>query len=87
MSEKDYRNELKKIFTGYKRLTPKIENSLAELGIFVARKRNHVVLTLDCGDIQKSVSISTTGSDKREGLNIVAKIMRHTFALTDGVEK
>ncbi len=76
MSEKDYRNELKKIFTGYKRLTPKIENALAEVGIFVTRKRNHVVLTLYCGAMQKSVSISSTGSDKREGLNIVAKIMK-----------
>lgn len=76
MSEKDYRSRLKRIFTGYKRLTPKIERSLSELGILVGRERNHVVLFVDDGSCRHSVPIPCTGSDKRGGLNVVAKIMR-----------
>jgi len=75
MSGKELRGELKRIFTGYSRLTPKIERSLTDLGITVNRKRNHVVLSVACGNEMRMVSLSSTGSDKREGLNIVSKIM------------
>ncbi len=74
MSEKDFRNELKKIFIGYKHMTPRVESNLASLGIAVGRKRNHIVLFVMNGAIRHSVSISATGSDKRAGLNIVSKI-------------
>ena len=79
MSQKDFRNELKRIFTDYKRITPQIESGLQRLGILIGRKKNHVVLFVSNERGRHSVSISATGSDKREGLNIVSKIARIKF--------
>ena len=76
MQEKIFRERLKRIFTGYKRLTPEIERGLLGLGIPVVRHRNHVVLSVPCSSGARPVPISSTGSDKRVGLNIVAKIVR-----------
>ncbi len=79
MSQKDFRNELKRIFTDYKRITPQIESGLQRLGILIGRKKNHVILFISTERGRHSVSISSTGSDKREGLNIVSKIARLKF--------
>lgn len=76
MSKKDLRDSLKRIFIGYRKMTPQIESSLLTLGIEIGRKQNHVVLLIVGASGKHSVPISSTGSDKREGLNIVAKIMR-----------
>ncbi|MBR0032433.1 MAG: hypothetical protein IJP61_09120 [Treponema sp.] len=81
MSQKDFRNELKRIFTGYKWLTPQIESSLRRLEILVGRKKNHVVLFVTNESGIHSVPISATGGDERRGgLNIVSKIMRTKYA-------
>ena len=79
MPQKYFRNELKRIFIGYKRLTPQIEADLQRLGISVGRKKNHVVLFIANESGTYSVPISSTASDKREGLNIVSKIVRFRF--------
>ncbi len=76
MAKKDFRDSLKRIFIGYKRMTPQIESSLLMLGIKIGRKQNHIVLFIVGASGKHSVPISSTGSDKREGLNIVTKIMR-----------
>jgi hypothetical protein len=76
MQEKIFRERLKRIFTGYKRLTPRLESGLHTLGINVVRHRNHVVLSVPCSSGARPVPISSTGSDKRGGLNIVAKIVK-----------
>ncbi len=76
MRKIEKRNELKRIFKGYRRMTPEIARELKKHGIFVLRKRNHVILSIDCPDGFRMVSISSTGSDKREGLNFVSKIMK-----------
>lgn len=44
MSKNEYRNQLKRIFTGYRRFTSQIEHELSALGICTGRKKNHVVL-------------------------------------------
>ncbi len=79
MSKKDYRNELKRILRGYKRFTPQIESDLKRLGIIVGRKKNHVVLYVTNDNGTYPVPISSSGSDKREGLNIVTIIIRIKF--------
>ena len=79
MLQKDFRDELKRIFTDYKRIPPQIESGLQRLGILIGRKKNHVVLFVSNERGRHSVSISATDSDKREGLNIVSKIVRLKF--------
>lgn len=75
MSKNEYRNQLKRIFTGYRRFTPQIQHELLELGICTGRKKNHVVLFVYSHGFRRTVTISTTASDNRVGLNIVSKIM------------
>lgn len=75
MENDSFRNELKRIFKGYKKFNLKIERQLYEIGITIARRSNHIILAINDDGIKKHVSISCTGSDKREGLNIVSKIM------------
>ena len=76
MSQKEIRSGLKRIFRGYSRMNSGIEAVLREYNIQVIRVTNHVVLQIpvSTGGYRR-VSISSTGSDKREGLNIVSKIM------------
>ena len=76
MDKMENRKELKRIFKGYRRMTPEIARELKKHGIIVVRKRNHVILNIACADGFRMVSISSTGSDKREGLNFVSKIMK-----------
>ena len=76
---KNKRQMLKSIFKGYKKMTSKIERSLKEIGIFVVRRKNHLVLEFISGDVIRKVPISNTGSDKRAGLNIVSQIMNTFF--------
>ena len=80
MSEKDFRSELKRIFIDYRRMSSQIEFALKRIGISVARKQNHVILFVDTETGIRTVSISCTGSDKREGLNIVSKIVRTKYS-------
>ena len=78
MDKKQFRAELKRIFTGYKRMTPEIERGLRKLGIFVARHRNHVVLEVCGANGRHMVPISSTGGDERRGgLNMASKVMRY----------
>ncbi len=76
MSQKEIRSELKNLLKDYKRMNHRIESGLREYNIQVIRVTNHVVLQIpvSTGGYRR-VSISSTGSDKREGLNIVSKIM------------
>ena len=76
MATEAYRGELKRIFTGYRRLTPEVERRLAALGIVVERRRKHVVLLVPGKTGVRPVPISNSGSDARGGLNIVTVIMR-----------
>ena len=75
MDKKEEKEEVKRIFTGYKRMTPKITRELRRLGIFVVRQRNHVVLSVSDGETRHLVPISSTGGDKRGGLNMARKII------------
>ena len=76
MSQKEIRSDLKRIFRGYSRMNSGIEAVLREYNIQVIRVTNHVVLQIpvSTGGYRR-VSLSSTRSDKREGLNIVSKIM------------
>lgn len=76
MTRNDFRAELKRIFTGYKHMTARIESELQKLGISVSRKRNHAILQVPNGSGYRSVSVSVSGSDKRAGLNVVTEICR-----------
>ena len=71
--EHELRSALKRIFTGYRRLTPKMARELSALGITVARQRKHVILIV--GASRRIIPISASGSDKRGGLNTVSDIM------------
>ena len=79
MSEKLFRTELKKIFIDYRKMDPQKESSLRRLDIYVVRKHKHVILYINGKYGTRTVSISSTGSDKREGLNIVSKITRAKY--------
>ena len=76
MPEKDFRTELKRIFTDYRKMNSRMESALKRIGISVGRKQNHVILFVSSESGTRTVSISSTGSDKREGLNIVSKITK-----------
>lgn len=79
MSEKLFRSELKKIFIDYRKMNSQKESSLRRLDIYVVRKHKHVILYINGKYGTSTVSISSTGSDKREGLNIVSKITRAKY--------
>ncbi len=75
MDTKEKRMKLKSIFKGYKRMTPKIERGLKQMGINVVRQRKHVILNIPNGNESGVMVLSTTGGDDRTGLNIVSTIM------------
>ena len=79
MAEKAFRSRLKLIFIDYRNFNPQIEAALKELGIIVIRRKRHVVLLVPGYYGFRTVPISSTGSDKRGGLNIVTKIVRAKY--------
>ena len=76
MANVQLRQSLRILFRGYRKLTPGMESQLQRLGFEVLRRKRHIVLQYWHGGKPFSFSISSTCSDRRAGLNIVAKIMR-----------
>lgn len=76
MEKREFRNRLKKVFTGYRHLTAKIEKQLRELGFNIIRHNKHIMLSLVYNQHYFQFALSVTASDYRTGDVMVTKIMK-----------
>ena len=75
MGTKEFKENLRNTFIGYRHLNGKIRKDLLRMGFVIKRKRKHAILTLSYNDKTYSFAISMTASDDRSGYNIVSTIM------------
>jgi len=75
MDAKEFRENLKNTFKGYRHLNGKVQKGLHKMGFVVKRKGKHAILTLSYNDKTYSFTISVTASDSRCGYKIVSTIM------------
>ncbi len=76
MEKQITREILKKIFTGYRHMTAKIEKELHKLGFIILRHNKHLILSIVLNEQQYTFPLSATASDRRCGHRIVTKIMK-----------
>ena len=76
--QKEFKKELKQIFSGYSSWTPKIERRMTSLGFIVKNNKGKHVVVQWSDNTNKNYlfTISKTPSDKRAGLNNVGIICR-----------
>lgn len=69
------KNEVQKLFRGYKHFTHRMEQTLYGWGFRIKRRQNHNILSYQLND-GRSICfvVAKTPSDRRSGLNIASRI-------------
>ena len=71
--QKNFHQQLKNMFKGYRHLTRKLNRQLAQLGFKLENGKTHYKI-YDGEDHQHAVIISKTSSDYRVGMNICRQL-------------
>ena len=74
--DKTFKQKLKKLFRGYRTMTPKLEAQLKKLGFCIIRRKRHVILSYEKDGVKPvHITVSSTSSDRRAGLNMASTIV------------
>lgn len=79
MSESEFRSlklELKKLFTGYKRLTPVMISKMANLGFRLERDKKHYIFHYYLDSKKLEFEVDKTPGDFRSGIKTACVICR-----------
>ena len=75
MEKQITKENLKRVFVGYRHFDGKTEKELNNLGFTIKRKRKHIILLLIYNENLYTFTISVSASDNRCGHKIVSTIM------------
>lgn len=79
MSESEFKifkEKLKPIFRGYKRVNATMKQRLKEMGFLIVRQKNHYILQFSLNEKVIFIEIDKTPSDCRSGIKTIRDINR-----------
>ena len=73
---RDFKESLKVVFAGYKRINSKMEQHLRLLGFFMIRQKKHYIFVYNLGEKRLQFEVDKTPGDRRSGIKTACDIAR-----------